>query len=329
MHRRITRSINAPLMLLALCVFFFVFGNSELHAQSLSLGTISLETNPEYPAPKSLVSVSLNDYSVNALGATIQWFIDGVEQGKFKNERSIQVTAGNLGEKKSIRVVLTRAGAPTLSNTVIISSNIVDIVLEAQTYVPTFYKGRALPSSESTVRAIALMHDKAGGIKDTYTYKWSLGDTVLLGGPVKGKYVLEQKMPRFEDSELTVEVFDTKGSAVGRHTILLNPAQPELHFYEYTPLRGLSERASSNPLALIGEETTIFGEPYYLNARMRGTDAKFTWLVDGNEAGQNLDAPNTITLRQNGISGKSFLSFSIRTLAQIPQYVTESLQLVF
>lgn len=291
--------------------------------------SIYLESAPQYPEPNSTVLVSLNDYSVNTLGATINWFVNGVEQVVAKNERSIKVPTHELGTEEVVKVVLSRTNTPSLSATLSLTPVVIDIILEADTYIPSFYKGRALPSQESSVRAIALVHDTDGGLKEEYTYKWSAGSTVLLGGPVRGKYTLDYIMPRYDDNELTVEVFNAKGVSVGKKSILVSPVETQLHFYEYSSLRGLSERTTANPLPLISEETTLYGEPYFMNTSMEESGATFTWKLNGEPVPADASLPNAITLSHSGDMGESLVSLSIITKSRIPQYVMETLKLIF
>jgi len=311
----------------------FVYGTDILpaHAQGFLSNTtgIQLELTPAYPTPESIVQVSINDYSLNTMGATIRWFVNEMEFSDSLNKRSITIPVGTLGEKKSVRVTLSRQGAPTLSATRVIVPNTIDIILEAQTYVPAFYTGRALPSGQSPIRAIALVHDASGGIQNAYTYKWTLGNTVLLGGSMKGAYVLEQEMPRYENTELSVEVFDTSGAPIGRRSIMLSPTEPELHFYEHTLLRGLSGRVAVDPHALVGEEVTFFGEPYYLNAENDLSGVSFSWIADRKRIESSPDVPNAVTLRKNATSGTASLSLTALTETRIPQYVTNTLELVY
>lgn len=321
-----------------LALWLFIFGTllwtllpiyTFAQAPSFVANTIYLESAPQYPEPNSSVTVSLNDYSVNTLGATISWFINGVEQATSKNERSIKVPTHELGTQEVVKVVLSRTNAPSLSTTLTLTPVVIDIILEADTYIPSFYKGRALPSQESSVRAVALVHDTNGGIKNNYIYKWSVGSTVLLGGPVKGKFALDYVMPRYSDNELTVEVFTTEGALLGKKTILVSPVETQLHFYEYSSLRGLSERTAANPFPLISEETTLYGEPYFMNTHINTQEADFEWTLNNEAAAATAGTPNAITLKRSGAAGTSAVSLRVVTKSRIPQYVMQRLQLMF
>ena len=252
------RTLNSFFSLFFMSVFvFFLFSiATPLHAQTIpgqSTG-LTLIADPSYPAPHTETIISIDDYSINTVGSTISWFINNVEQTKNKNERSIKVTTGNLGKNTTVRVALSRAGSPVLTTSLSLTPSQVDIILESTTYVPRFYKGRALPTRDSMMRATAVVHDGTATPDSSYVYQWSLDSTVLMGGQTKGKRTIDIQMPHYDDLDLFVEVYKPTGELIGRGAVLLLAVEPELHFYESSPLRGLSERELFSPFSLIGEE---------------------------------------------------------------------------
>lgn len=285
--------------------------------------------NPQFPGAYTDTVVSLDDYQVNTAGASITWFVDSIEQPAFKNTRSITITTGALGKKTLVSVALTRVGAPQLSTSITLIPTEVHLILETNTYIPSFYKGRALPSIGSSVRAVAIIEDGSKALPHTYTYKWTEGSTVLLGGPVKGIYAYEFTMPRYGTKHLFVDVLDDTGRTIGRGSASLTATAPELRFYEQSPLRGLSQKAVANPLTLIGDETTIFGEPYYISAEMNTNDASFSWKIDNENVPSAETGPNTIALQKVGDSGKSQVSLEIITNRQIPELLKGAFNLIF
>ncbi len=318
-------------LLLFVLAFVFSYATQYTKAQSFlgeNIG-IALIAKPQFPAPYSVVEVSLDDYSVETTGASIAWYIDNVEQKEDRNERTLSFSAGALGEKTVVKVVLTRSSAPTLTSSLGIVPTVVDVVLEANTHVPSFYAGRPLPSSESTVRATALVHTNTAIPESVYTYTWSQGSTVLFGGPRKGKNSIELPVPRFSNDPLIVEVVDSTGTLVGRKSITINAVDPELHFYEYSPLRGLSRKEVMSPLPLIGEETTIHGEPFFMHTTISDRSADFLWKINDQETSHDEGAPNAITLRHVGGAGSAQVGLSIITKEQMPQFVEKFFQLVF
>lgn len=308
-----------------------IVGGHTAHAQSAADQNIGvhLVTNPQFPSPNTPIEVSLDAYSLETTGATISWYVNDVPLERFENERTITIETGDIGEKTKVRVVLTRTNAPTLSSSITLIPSVIDVVLESSTYVPTFYKGRALPSSESKLRFIAVINDGTHVSESAYTYTWSLGSTVLLGGPMKGKYILDLDMPHFADVPLFVEVVNPEGEVIGKRSVFLTTTNPELHFYEHSPLRGLSQKELADPLTLVGEETTIHGEPYYINAGIRESEADFTWKINGEPTTPDDGIPNAITLRHIGGEGDARINFRVLSKGRIPQYVEKAFQLFF
>lgn len=304
---------------------FMVFF-SPLGVNAQSLGGISLSSIPKYPEPHETVTVSLNQYGVNTFGATIRWYLDDVEQVDYRNERSMTFVAGDIGERSTVGVLVTQGNGITITDEKVFVPVLVDLVLEADTYVPYFYKGRALPSAEADIRVITLVHDSSG--VTTYTYKWSLAGSVLFGGPVRGKSVAELKMPQFDNKRLSVEVSDSSGNMIAENSIVLRNEDPKLLFYEENPLRGLVERAVSGRLSLLGEETTVFGEPYYLNTSELGTHTEFEWSVSGRSVPSGA-SPNEVTLRKTGNGGSAQIALEVVADGLLPQFVKRSFELLF
>ncbi len=317
------------LSILSLSVACFAFA-TVVHAQFLdeNMG-LRLTTNPTNPRPNTNVEVSLDDYSVNAVGATLTWYVDGVEQTLFKNERTISVPSKNLGDGTGVRVVLSRRDAPPLSSALTIAPTVVDILIESDTYVPYFYKGRALPSEESELRMIAVVHDGTKTPDTSYTYTWSENGTVLFGGPVKGKNVITLPLSRYGSRNITVDVIDTRGELVGRNEVILRAQQPEIHFYEESPLRGLSERELTSPFSLTSDEVTIYGEPYFMNAGLQDREVDLTWSINNEQTTSNSEIPNAITLRRVGGEGSAMVGVRALTTKRIPQLIEKTFQILF
>lgn len=314
--------------ILSLSILFFLVSAFIVHAQVFDESALQLLTDPEFPGPRQTLTVSLDAYTMNTTGATIQWYVDGVERGEFKNERSMTLVTGELGTSQIIKAKVSRINSFPITTTLTIEPREVNIILEAATYVPSFYKGRALPSGNSLVRAVAIPSNASAPL-DTYTYEWSQSGTVLFGGPVKGKYAADITMSRYEGDYLKVTVTNASGRTVGGKAIFLTPTDPELHFYEENPLRGLSTRAAGASVTLIGDETTIHGEPYFMSTDLSQQSALFDWGIDGMSVTTNPADQHTLTLRRTGGAGSAQINVHAITTEVIPQYVQGGFSIVF
>lgn len=309
----------------ALLLFFFCFAFS---ARAETAG-LMLITEPSTPEPNSTVTVSLSDYSINTVGSSISWYVDNVEQKENLNARSILVKTGNPGKKILVRVGLSRPNAPSLSASLTINPAKVDIILEASTYVPHFYSGRALPSRNSMMRVIAVVNTGGAISESSLVYKWTMDASVLFGGALKGKSMIDMKMPHYDDTVLGVEVFTSTGEKIGEGSILLKATEPELHFYEFSPLRGLSQREIVSPFHLLSEETTLYGEPFFLDSRIDAGDATFTWSLNNQTISNDQPILNALTLRHIGGGGNSSVGLRVVTNKTIPQFVTQLFEVIF
>ena len=319
------------LFLIAVTTTGILLTSSQLHAQvTMSENGISIVAKPSYPEPESSVTLTLDDYAADTIGSTISWYVEGEEVPNSRNERSITIQAGKLGTSKAVTVRLSRDGV-VLSATHTIRPIDVSIVIEADTYVPSFYKGRALPSAEANVRAIAIVNDGSGITWDTYSYEWTLGQTVLSGGPIKGKYAIDIALPYFRTTDLTVAIYDRTGTPIGSKTMKIDAAEPQLLFYEHSPLRGLSEKAIDGELIVTGKESVIYAEPFFLNApNLLSQNALFEWKLNNARVTNTMQLQNAITLGTTGGASKAKVSASaLTTDSALPQRTQNSFMVSF
>lgn len=308
-------------------VFLVFFLSTASYSRAQSLSNISLTSVPEYPGPNQEVDLSLNQYGSNLFGATIRWYANGVELVDLRNERSITITTGDLGERLEILATVTQASGLTLKSTLVLYPVVVDVILEAQTYTPYFYKGRSLPTGNSKVRAVVLVHGGPPQKDSEYTYRWMVSESVLFGGPVKGRRVAEFIMP-YGRKDLVVEVFSSDGTSIAKKKLELKEFEPELLFYEESALRGHLEKALLEEVPMLGGDKTIYGEPYYLSAGPFDFDTTFSWKINNQKTIPNT-APNSITFQKTGSGGFSNIDLEVVVEKDMPQSVRNSFRLVF
>lgn len=255
---------------------------STLMAQGFSGSpSANLSTIPLAPEPLSETTVSLDAYTLDTIGATIVWFVDGIEETSARNLRELELMTKDIGETTEITVVLTlRTGQVVRAEKTIVPSR-VDIVLEADTLTPAFYQGRALPSTGSQVRAIAIPHTASGQAPEAFSYQWKLDNEVLYGGPVTGVHTANFEVGLGKNQVLRVDVLNNSGVIVAAKSIFIPRTEPELLFYEENPLRGINNIAIQSPHILVGEETSIRAEPYYMARTIFDSSPLIEWEIDG------------------------------------------------
>jgi hypothetical protein len=233
------------------------FGTSLALAQfaATSNSGSTLILSPRFPEPDQTVTIELNDYSINTLGATYTWFVNGTELVSAKNARSIQINAGENGTRSEVVAQTRLASGATLETKTTITPIRVDMLIEADTAVPVFYKGRSLPSSGSNIRVTAIP------FVSTYSYTWRVGSTIVGGSSTFGKNSVTFSSGFEKFMNVSVDILDRDGSLITTENVRVPISDPELHFYEVDPLSGLQERAIDDTYIFTNEETTFRAEP--------------------------------------------------------------------
>lgn len=295
------------LVLLILLVPSLAFGQDFA---SDFLGTQnSLVLFPSYPSPQQEFTVSLDDYSGGAFGATIDWIINDTPQTVLQNNRSITLTASEAGTAMQIEAILTKGSRVTERLSQTITPRYLDIIFEPQTHVPGFYQGRPLPSQGSQVNAIALLHNTNLSPADLI-YTWRVGTQVINGGPLRGQNKISFTVPMGRDIPILIEVADTNGELLARRAINLPSVAPELVFYEVNTLYGVRP-FSLGSLLFLGNSATIRAVPYYLDSRVFNQPDVIRWTVDRTEYNRNFGNPYEITLERTAFTGNSILGFQV------------------
>jgi len=313
-------------------VFFFSV-STDTSAQALNplsqTNPSVLSLSPRYPEPGEEVTATLNDYSVNTNGATIQWFIDGKEVSIAKNQRSLEFPSGTLGNPTEILARTTLPNGSILRAQSTIVPIRVDILIEADTLVPSFYKGRAIPATGGSVRATAIPFTGIGRAPETFSYTWRVDEEVLGGGSHFGKNAVNFTADFGTETLVSVDVIDTDGAIVTSENIYVPLMDPELYFYEINPLRGMSEIAIDDNFIFVGEEIKVRAEPYFIDNALFSQNPHQEWKLNSQTIQNPASDQQEITLRRSGDSGSFTLEYHVRNLKQLLQGIKESVTINF
>ena len=290
---------------------------------------LSLIATPNYPEPHETFAVELSAPDENYSGALIKWYINGIEDLNARNKRQHTLTAGALGEKMNIRVTLEKQGGGIDETTLVIIPIKIDLVIEANTTVPSFYAGRALPSRGSKGRAVAVIHTGSNINRDNLTYRWELNGNVLEAGAIRGLSSVEFDMPLGFESYLDVTISDGNGT-VGQKSVRMVPAEPQIIFYEENPLLGVNGEAFSRQKTVLGNQLTVRGEPYYINQYKNNPKALVEWsLGNRRTTNSNTAEPNVITLRSDGTTSQGNITLRMADLSKLSEATSNTFFLKF
>lgn len=274
---------------------------------SAKLDLIYISTNPETPAPNQDVQVMVESYAIPLTSAKIIWYIDGVALKEGIAEKVFNTRTKDFGVPVTIDIVILTADGTRYDKQIVLKPEEVDLLWEANTYVPPFYKGKALPTYKSTVKVTAIPRfNSLSSNPSEYYYKWSMNRTTGLGEALsKNSTVLQvgwadSRMPVSVD--VTIPGSDFKATAIQYIPV----TEARTQFYELAPLLGIQfHRAISGTVVTNGTDFRLRVVPYYFsNENYETGELNYKWKTDAGTLPAT-DNPNMLVLEKKGTAAEA------------------------
>jgi len=268
-------------------------------------GVVDINLSPEIPEPNQTISAELSGTLVDLDSSDIYWYLDKEIQKHGIGEKSFSFTAGDVDEKKDLEAIVIIPDGRRIDLQRTIEPTNIDLLWEANTYTPPFYRGKALPTYKSSIKVLALPSGK--NINTKFIYNWSIDSLNNIAG----------------SSGYNQKTFTTFGSYAGysrkinvsmtsfdkfikaKKTIKIESVAPELVFYENNPLMGtIFNNALYGIREIKSNDFSVKAEPYYVS-RGELKNVQYKWGVgkDRVESKDNKEKMITFTKPENG-SGK-------------------------
>jgi hypothetical protein len=271
---------------------------------------IALELSPENPGPGETVTIAARSLLLDLDALTLAWFKDGkaLEQGAGRT--SISLTAPPLGNSTEISLLVLENGTERARDNAIIRPVEIDLLWEADSFTPPFFRGRSLPSAGTQFRFEAQPHFiRADGSRVSNAdiiFTWRRNGYVIQNVSGRGAARAVIDAPAlFGANTISLEARSADGMFRGEESANLPAREPELILYEDHPLFGVMyHRALSSDVSLPGEEISLVAVPYFAEAAHSYDSALlWEWKVNGNNIENDPDRPNEITIDARGSSG--------------------------
>ncbi|MBI2048240.1 MAG: hypothetical protein HYT27_03810 [Parcubacteria group bacterium] len=312
--------------------FLLAIGLSA-HAQLPS--DINITVTPGETRAREEILVKLESFSINLSAANISWGVNGKTMSEGLGRTTFSFTAGPLGSVSRVQVVVQTSAGEQIERNFQIRPAGVDLISEASTYTPAFYKGAALASSKSKVKIVAIPHfilENGRRVSPQgLLYTWEQDRKILGSLSGIGKETILIDAPRlFEETRVSVVASSQDGLFKARNTVLISPRDPEILFYEKHPTEGVRYNITLGPeVSLSQEEITIRAEPYFFSTEdLSSGRASFAWSLNNNEALPSKRV-NEITLGKEAGAGVAQLTLEIQNAAKILQEAVASLLIRF
>lgn len=298
----------------------------------LSSPMLIVTTNPAYPAPGQTVEVTVQSPIADLQNSVIRWSIGGTPLAEALGATSITTTAGALGSEKKLRVTADTGGGIVSADASIIPTE-VDLLYDANSYVPPFYEGRALPSPSSQVRlhAVARLVRPGGAViaPSDLVYTWKRNGATLANLSGKGRATAVVPAPAlFGADTISVDIATADRSLAGGASVRIPSIEPVLVFYEDSPLFGLRFRNALRAEGEGGGELTIAAVPYFaLAAGPNDPRLEYAWRVNGRVITPDAARPDEITLSSGDGSSAARVDVTVTNTADLSMESRGSLQL--
>ena len=299
-------------------------------------GNVIVSTEPSEPSPNQYVTVSVESYATDLNRALISWFQNGKLEKEAIGQKTFLLKTGSLGTVSNILIVIKTAEGETLQKALSVRPGALDLVWEAESYTPPFYRGKALYPFQGTVKVVALPNivTETGAVLNpkNLVYTWTVdGDAVArISGYGKNFMFFNGSVPL---GPATIEVeaasLDKKYRAKG--SVILNPQGSEVLFYEDNPIYGvLYNKTLRGNVTLQNEEIRITGIPYYIGAKERENNSlRYEWQLNNQNVGGG-SAKSSLSFKQSAdAGGTALVALQVSNPAKIFQFASNNLSLTF
>ena len=335
---------HGPLTFLTLMCFLtislFSVSPQTTEAQSFELyneGDILVETSPEIPGPNEQVSLKLNSYSFNLNNYYIAWFENGEQRSAGYGVREYSFKTGVSGEVSNVTAVI-EVGNQVFRKELRFAPSEIDLLWEVvDGYTPPFYKGKALPLKQSTIRVAAIPETQLIAPTDApnLVYYWDKNYQRNTQASGFGKQSFTFTADALNVNEkISVTANDRRENSFARNTIDIptDIYEPKILFYAINDNnRILTNKALNSRPTVDGDTIHMSFHPLNLSTTKENfIDLFVLWKINGEQRPpQDFDRQNELHISSGGETGNVPISLTLEGVSKILQKYTESINIVF
>lgn len=297
--------------------------------------SILINMTPENPAPGENVDIVLKSYINDLDSVLISWFVDGKNVSSEIGKKSFSLTAPNAGMETNITATIFLPAGEVEAKTTIKPLVMVLLWQAKDSYVPPFYKGKALPSPDSSIEVVALPEVKSGSSlvnpkNMTYLWKQDYNNSPNNSGYGKNSFTfVNDYLENLNNISVTASTIDQKYSS--NANINIGMVTPKIIFYKNDLTLGtIWEQALSNGHRISGNEI-LEASPYFISPKYINTPTlTWDWFINNETATPPFYRKNTMPLTvQGGVSGTSKIRLEINNTDKIFESATKEINVEF
>jgi hypothetical protein len=296
---------------------------------------IAVSITPDNPASNQSVTIDITSFSTNLDNDPITWILNGKKAQSGTGIKELKFTTGKLGSVSTVSILVTTPDGTVTQKDVVIHPSEIDMIWQANSYVPPFYEGKALFAHQGTINIVALPNlVTSDGTKISPThlvYKWfkdrqAMGDS---SGYNRQVLTLNEPLP-LDPTIIGVDVSSTDGALTGHGDIVIQSILPKVVFYRNDPLVGIQyENALQNTITLNAKEINITAIPYFFSAQNRDdSQLNYSWSLNSTPVPNQISS--SVIFRSNDNSqGISSISLDVSNNQKVFQLNSADLSIMF
>lgn len=307
---------------------FFMFSMTS-SVYGVSPSSISIDVSPSNPAPYEEVTITLSSYAANLDSVGINWSIDGKTKASGIGKKSFMLKAGGTGTENRVTVTISLPDG-VIEKNITIRPSVMTLLWQAtDSYVPPFYKGKAMPILESEIKIVA-MPEVTNSKNMTYSWKLDYTNDQTASGYGKNFYLYSNDyLEATNNVGVVASTIDQKYSSEAN--IDVGTSESKILFYKNDPTFGtVFEKELTSPYRIIGKETVV-AIPYFISPKqIYNPRLIWNWSINDNTVGVLSFKPNEMPLQvQAGTFGTSRLKVTIENMDRIFQTSSKELSIEF
>lgn len=293
--------------------------------------------SPENPAPNTQVTATIKSFATNLQAAEIAWLINDIVIEKGIGKTEFTFNSGLLGSSIKVEAVVSGGDGVLLKENLIIQPVDIDLLWEANTYTPPFYKGRSKFTSGSKVTIVAEPNFiNSNGLKvdkKNLVYNWYINDVAQQKKSGYGAFYINTPTTVLDDELVVrVEIQSRDNTLHGEKKISIEAQEPNFILYQEDPLVGiLYNKALKDRGVYEAKETTLIAEPYFFDTvSKKSANLDYTWKINNTAIPNTEDEPYSIVLGiPDGNSLQTVIELQIEHTQQLLQEITKKIFLTF
>jgi len=281
----------------------------------LSNSAVLRITTPE-PTQGSVMQVLLSSPVLDLKNSFISWRVNGTLLVEGEGLTEASVPTGSTGQTIDISASIVNADGDVAYASFSFTPATVDILYEADGYVPPFYGGRTLPGIGAQITFVAyptLIQNGQRISEKDLVYTWRHGEKVLGSSSGKGKFSMTLRDPLLGAETISVQVESTDGELSAYSSLRLPEPTTVLRLYEEHPLFGTLFHNALGASAFTSEsEMTFQAIPYFAPSRsMDDGTLTYAWQVNRRDIALDASKPSRITINADGSSGIALIELEV------------------